>query len=73
MNTETKTKTNEFNRDDFYWKATRFINTPHAEKQIKKAIKILNKLTETQQWAVRMFGDSRYQDGVDDGQPDYEY
>jgi hypothetical protein len=40
------------------------------KKDTKTACDILNSLTEEQMWAVKEYGDSRYDDGYDDGYPE---
>jgi hypothetical protein len=58
-----------FHRNDFHWKAKRFIilakNKQDAENKLKDFIVILNNLTPEQEEAVRAYGESMSEESCD--------
>lgn len=53
----------DFSLAEFYWNPCRFQS---SVDDITKAVAILNTLTDEQKKAVRLFGRSRKEDGVDE-------
>ena len=58
----------KFNNGDFHWKYSRYQTN---EQAVKDAIVILNKLTDEQIEAVRLYGHSCQEEGYDCGNRDH--
>jgi hypothetical protein len=57
-----------FHRGDFHWQPSRFLaSKKNTEKQIENVLQILNDLTPAQEEAVRLFGKSCFEDGIEAG------